>query len=145
MNPGQIALPSVSSDPDMPISEDYMHDMSEVQAYMLSHARRADVLIATVYGLFATWEGEPEFAEQYRITSQTAKEEIEAVVSQHASGWIVIDSIRLDLSPHTEKSISDMRQIEYIGIFGDEHVWRWGPSAAWRGHADLESRQWTYR
>jgi hypothetical protein len=135
LNPRQIALPSFSTSPDMPISEDYMHDMSQVQAYVVGRVQPQDVLIATVYGLYATWEGEPEFSEQYRISSQTSREEISAIVEKHASGWIVVDAIRLDLSPLSIADFTGMSQMEYIGVFGDEHVWRWKRSAAVLGSA----------
>jgi len=126
LNPNQILLPTLSRDPDMQISEDYMHDMSAVQRYMIANVRRGDVLISTVYGLYATWDGKPEFGEHFRINSGTSREEIAAIVQGHPSGWIVIDSIRLDMSSLTERSLSSMPQMEYIGTFGDEHVWRWG-------------------
>ena len=145
VNPAQIVLPSISTDPDMPISEDYLHDMSAVQAYMLGHVRQGDVLIATVYGLYATWEGAPKFGERYRITSHSSREEIESIVVQHGSGWVVIDSIRLDLSSFSPRDFADMPQMEYIGVFGDEHVWRWQRSAAGPGSARQESEQWTFR
>lgn len=67
------------------------------------------------------------FGQQYRITSATTREEIGSMMAQHASGWIVIDSIRLDLSPLSVRELANTPQMEYIGIFGDEHVWRWGP------------------
>lgn len=145
LNPRQIALPSISIDPDMRISEDYMHDMSRVQAYMLSEVDERDVLIATVYGLYATWEGQPRFNENYRINSKTTKEEIIAIVNQHDSGWIVFDNIRLDLSPLTMKDFTNMPQMEYIGVFGDENVWRWEGGAASLHHASLEPQPWTFR
>jgi hypothetical protein len=125
INPFQVLLPTLSSDPDMPISEDYMHDMTEVHAFMRANARPDDALIATVYGFYATWEHEPAFDAQYRVTSSTTMAEMEALISKHPSGWIVIDDIRLDLSPLSVREITDMPQIEYIGVFGDEHVWRW--------------------
>ena len=127
VNVNQILLPSLSSNPDMPISEDYLHDFSAVQAYMLNHVEQGDALIATVYGLYATWEDQPMFGQQYRITSATTREEIGSMMAQHASGWIVIDSIRLDISPLSVRELANTPQMEYIGIFGDEHVWRWGP------------------
>jgi hypothetical protein len=130
MNPFQVVLPTLSSEPDMPISEDYMHEMTEVHDFMLANAMHEDALIATVYGLYATWEREPAFEVQYRINSKTTKEEIEALIGQHPSGWIVIDNIRLDVSPLSVRDITDIPQIEYIGVFGDEHVWRWETSAA---------------
>ncbi|MFH1184155.1 MAG: hypothetical protein V1755_03840 [Chloroflexota bacterium] len=145
LNPWQVALPSVSTDPDMPISEDYLHDLSAVQAYMLGNVGPQDVLIATVYGLYATWEGEPTFSKQYRITSHTTREEVRTIVAQHASGWIVLDDIRLNLSPLSVRDFADNPQIEYIGVFGDEHVWRWERSAWGPGGAVTESKRWTFR
>lgn len=125
LNPWQIVLPSVWKEPNMPISEDYMHDMSSVQRYMLEHVQGDEALISTVYGLYATWRGEPDFSAQDRINSHTTSEEIEALVQAHSSGWIVIDRIRLDLSPYAARDITNLPQIEYIGVFDDEYVWRW--------------------
>jgi len=125
INPQQTLLPTLSTNPDMPISEDYYHDMSIVQSYMLPHTEAGDVLISTVYGLYATWEGEPQFHTIYRITSQTPKQDVFALVDQNPSGWIVIDQIRLDQASMTIKDFAGKDQIEYIGLFGDEYVWRW--------------------
>jgi hypothetical protein len=102
-------------------------------------------LIATVYGLYATWERVPAFDEQYRINSKTTRLELEALIGQHPSGWIVIDNIRLDLSPLSVRNITDIPQIEYIGVFGDEHVWRWDRSAAFPDGTQLEQPKWTFR
>jgi hypothetical protein len=145
LNPFQVLLPTLSADPDMPISEDYMHDMSEVHDFMRSQAMPEDALIATVYGLYATWEREPAFDAQYRVNSKTTKEELEALIGQHASGWIVIDNIRLDLSPLSVRNITDISQIEYIGVFGDEHVWRWERTTGIPEGPRLEQRTWTFR
>jgi hypothetical protein len=145
LNPAQMLLPTLSSDPDMSISEDYMHDMTEVQGFMLDHALPEDALVATVYGLYATWEREPVFDAQYRINSKTTRLEMEALIEQHPSGWIVIDNIRLDLSPLSVRNITDIPQIEYIGVFGDEHVWRWERSGAIPDEPPLERRKWTFR
>jgi hypothetical protein len=125
LNPQQILLPIVSNNPDMPISEDYYHDMSLVQAFMLKHMEGNDVLISTIYGLYATWQGEPRFHENYRITSQTPKGDVFSIVDQNQSGWIVIDRIRLDQASLTVKDFSGKDQIEYVGLFGDQYVWHW--------------------
>ena len=100
INPQETLLPVLSNNPDMPISEDYYHDMSLVQGFMLQHTEGGDVLISTVYGLYAAWEGEPRFHAIYRITSQTPKQDVFALVDQNPSGWIVIDQIRLDQCIH---------------------------------------------
>jgi hypothetical protein len=92
---------------------------------MQNHVQKEDVLISTVYGLYAAWEGEPRFAATYRITTHTSRDEIFSQVNQYPSGWIVIDQIRLDLSPLSPQDLTKNDQIEYIGLFGDEYVWRW--------------------
>lgn len=143
-NPMQVVLPTVSNDPDMPISEDYMHDMSAVQTYLVGRVQRTDALVATVYGLYATWQGEPAFSEQYRITSATTGEQIKAIVQQHDSGWLVIDQIRLDLSALSTRQITSMPQMEYIGVFGDEYVWRWGESSGGPDAALPGTYTWIY-
>lgn len=124
-NVQQILLPLVSNNPDMPISEDYHHDLSLVHAFMLNHVREGDVLISTVYGLYASWEGEPRFQTVYRVTIHTPKEDIFSIVDQHPSGWIVIDQIRLQLASMTTRDFSGNDQIEFIGLFGDQYVWHW--------------------
>lgn len=130
LNPSQIALPMMSTSPDMPISEDYHHDMGAVQEYMLAHVRTGDALVATVYGFYATWQAKPAFGEQFRITSRTTRKELQDLVSQHDTGWLVIDEIRLQLSTVSPRDIASLPQMRYIGVFGDEHVWRWGRSEA---------------
>jgi len=125
LNVQQIVLPIVNTNPDMPISEDYLHDMSLVHAFMVNHAKPDDILISTVYGLYVSWQGDPIFQSQYRINTQTPKEYIISIVSQHPSGWIVIDKIRLNLSSMTSRDLSGIDQIAFVGLFGDEYVWHW--------------------
>jgi hypothetical protein len=129
-NVPQVLLPSLSTNPDMPISEDYLHEMSGVQSYMLAHAQPGDAVISTVYGLYAAWQREPSFFAQYRITAQSSKDYILSVVDLYPSGWIVIDKIRLDLAALTPKDFMGTDQIEYIGVFGDEYVWHWNHGSA---------------
>jgi hypothetical protein len=130
LNPQQILLPVQSNNPDMPISEDYYHDMSLVQAFMLHHSQAGDVLVSTIYGLYATWEGEPQFQMNYRISSQTPRADIFSIVDQNQSGWLVIDQIRLDQASFTVKDFSGKDQIEYMGLFGDQYVWHWQHASA---------------
>ncbi len=129
LNGQQILLPIVSTNPDMSISEDYMHDLSLVQAFMINHATPNDALISTVYGLYVSWQGTPIFKSQYRVNTQTPKEYIISIVNQNPSGWIIIDKIRLNLSSMKIKDLSGIDQIEYVGLFGDEYVWHWNHGA----------------
>lgn len=125
VNVGQVLVPAVASNPDMPISEDYMHDMSRVQAFMLPQVHSTDVLISTVYGQYAIWMGAPSFADQLRITSHTPVDDILLYAAGHESGWIVMDDIRFKLSSISIKDLAGHEQIEYVGEFGDERVWHW--------------------
>lgn len=125
LNPQQILLPSVSSNPDMPISEDYLHDLSQVQAFMIANAAPGDVLVSTVYGLYTTWEGQPAFAAQYRITTRTPESEVLSIAEGYPSGWIVVDEIRLKQASRSLRDFAGHDGIQYVGLFGDEYVWHW--------------------
>lgn len=125
LNPGQVLVPVLSNNPDMPISEDYMHDMSRVQSFLLPQVSSTDVLVSTVYGQYAIWEGTPAFADQLHITSRTPVADILLYASQHEAGWIVIDEIRFKLASMSIKDLAGHEQIEYLGQFGDERVWHW--------------------
>ena len=72
INIGQVFLPITSTDPDNPISQDYLHDLTEVHAFMSAHVQPRDVLISTVYGLYSSWQEQPKFEAQYRITTQNS-------------------------------------------------------------------------
>jgi hypothetical protein len=125
INVGQVVLPITSTDPDNPISQDYLHDLTQVHAFMIAHVQPHDVLISTVYGLYSSWQEQPKFDAQYRITTQTPPQEIFSLVAEHESGWIVIDQIRLGLSSLSPRDFAGNRDIEYLGLFGDEYVWHW--------------------
>ncbi len=124
-NAGQVLLPVTSASPDNAISEDYLHDMSAVQAYLLAHVQPQDVLVSTVYGLYNSWVESPRFQGNYRITTQTPRDQVLALIDQHQSGWIVIDQIRLDMSTLGPHAFAENADVEYIGLFGDQNVWHW--------------------
>ena len=125
INVPQVTLPTISTNPDDPISEDYLHDLTQVQAFMLDHVQPGDVLISTVYGLYSLWKEEPQFEAQYRINTQTPREEVIALIDQHQSGWIVIDRIRLEMSPLGQREFAGIPGLRFVGSFGDEYVWQW--------------------
>jgi len=126
LNIRQSLLPMTSSDPYMPISKDYHYELEEVHTYMLENVRDGDVLIHTVYDLYVIWKGEPEFQATHRFKSDMPKEEALALVNQYDSGWIVIDKIILKLIPYQPFEVfSEKNGIEYVGLFGDQYVWRW--------------------
>jgi hypothetical protein len=107
---------------------------------MLLHAQPQDVLISTVYGLYSSWKGEPEFAAQYRLTTETPREQIFGLIEQHQSGWIVIDQIRLGMSTLGPREFAGNPDVEYIGLFGDENVWHWQHSAGSVGTSVLAGK-----
>jgi hypothetical protein len=125
INLQQLVQPITSINADNAISEDYLHDMSQVHAFMVMHAQPHDVLISTVYGLYSSWKEEPQFAARYRITTDTPREEIFSMIDQHESGWIVIDQIRLALSTLGPREFAGNADVKYIGLFGDQNVWHW--------------------
>ncbi len=133
INASQVILPAVSTNPDDPISEDYLHDLSSVHTYMLDHVQQGDVLVSTVYGLYSSWREEPRFRAQYRITSQTPPDEILSLIDQHPSGWIVIDQIRLSLSALSARDFAGIADVHYVGQFGDEYVWHWQHASGGQG------------
>ncbi len=124
-NIGQILLPVTSTSPNNTISEDYLHDLSAAQAYLVAHAQPGDVLVSTVYGLYNSWVETPHFAANYRITTDTPRDEVLGLIDQHPSGWIVIDQIRLDMSTLGPRAFAGNPDVEYIGLFGDQNVWYW--------------------
>lgn len=125
INVPQVVTPVTSTNPDNPISEDYLHDMSQVQAFMLGHVQPDDALISTVYGLYSSWQEAPRFVANDRITTETPRDQIFSLIGQHSSGWIVIDQIRLSMSTLGPREFAGNPDVEYIGLFGDQNVWHW--------------------
>jgi hypothetical protein len=134
INIRQVLLPITSINPDNPISQDYLHDLTQVHAFMLTHVQPHDVLISTVYGLYSSWQEQPEFETQYRITTQTPPQDIFSIIDEHESGWIVIDQIRLGLSSLAPRDFASNGDIDYIGLFGDQYVWHWQHSSGTFGN-----------
>jgi hypothetical protein len=126
-NVRQVLTPLVSKDPYMAITEDYHDDLTDLQAFMLANAETSDVLIASrIYSRYIEWVGEPLFREVYDFHVQSTEEEVLSVVDQFDSGWIIIDTARIEratFSPDTSFLGND--RIEYIGLFDGEHVWQW--------------------
>jgi len=53
-------------------------------------------------------------------------ERMTSLIDQNASGWIVIDTIRVDAAAFSlREAFSKDDKIEYVGQYGDEHVWHW--------------------
>ena len=140
INVRQVILPITTTNPDNPISQDYLHDFSQVHEFMLAHVQPHDVLISTVYGLYSTWQEAPRFELRYRITSQTPRQDVFSIIDQHESGWIVVDQIRLELSSLGPRDFADSSDIKYIGLFGDQYVWHWQHSSGSFGNTTVPGK-----
>lgn len=126
INGGQSFLPITNRDPNMPISKDYHYEMGEVHRYLINNVKDGDILVDSVYHLYSTWRGEPQFRAFYRFYTTSTKEDMLSIIDQNPSGWIVIDDIRLRLAVLSPvEAFSQIDGLEYIGQFGDEHVWHW--------------------
>lgn len=126
INVQQTLVPILSNEPYESISKDYHYEMQDIHAYMLANVQEGDALIYTVYDLYATWKGEPEFQAAYHFNAETSKEEVFSRVDQYASGWIIIDKIILKMMSYSPfDAFSKKNGIKYIGVFNDQYVWRW--------------------
>ena len=121
-------LPIISRDSLMPITGDYHNDLTELQAFMLDNVQEGDTLICSrIYGRYVEWVDEPDFQAIYDFQVQTMESDVFSIVDQYKSGWIIIDNARIERATFSPKNafLNDNR-MEYIGLFDDEHVWRWG-------------------
>lgn len=127
INTRQLFLPMTSRDPYMPITEDYHNDLTELQEFMLANVEGGDVLISSrIYSRYIYWVDEPIFREIYDFQVNSTITDVLSVVDQYDSGWIIIDNARIERAVFSPADVFlDDNRIEYIGLFDDEHVWRW--------------------
>ena len=111
----------------MPITEAYHNDLTDLHSYMLAHVKTGDVLISSrIYTRYVEWVGEPVFREIYEFRVDTTEENVLSIVDQYDSGWIIIDNARIERAVFSPGAVFlDNDRIEYVGLFDDEHVWRW--------------------
>lgn len=100
---------------------------------MLAAVKPREVLISTVYARDSMWKERPQFAAQYRITTETPSAQIFALIDPHGAGWIVIDRILLSMSTLGPHEFAGNPDVEYIGVFGDEYAWTCRHAAAGLG------------
>ena len=149
-NVSQTLLPTFyDRQGNMPVTGEYHYNVGPAYAYLLDKVNPQDVLVSTIYGGYVRWKGVPHFREidsynsvlyslQYKWIfpyeaaerrPETPQEYIMRLVASADSGWIVLDSITYSSSlarPLSLKSSTvDDKQIDYIGYFGGEYIWRW--------------------
>lgn len=127
INVQQVFVPLTSHDPAMPITEDYHNDLTDLQSYMLANVKPGDVLISSrIYSRYVEWVGTPTFREIYDFQVKSTEADVLSFVDQYDSGWIIIDNARIERAVFSPGAVFlDNDRIEYIGLFDDEHVWRW--------------------
>jgi hypothetical protein len=130
-NGSQVFLPALYDEPGyMPITEEYHDNVDDVYHFLLGKTGDNDVLISTVFGRYVEFLGEIKFRAIYPYDRRYSDPHgyVVSIVEQYDSGWIVLDDRRYKLSvplPLYTVSIKD-KKIEYIGIFANQYVWRWG-------------------
>jgi hypothetical protein len=105
------------------ISEDDYFDMSPVHKFMRENANPEDILIATTYDLYVTWKQEPKFSAIYPVSEDLG--DLLSITRGGSSGWMVIDDPRIDFVPASLMEFLSNNDFEYIGLFGEQHVWHW--------------------
>ncbi|MFT3892194.1 MAG: glycosyltransferase family 39 protein [Anaerolineales bacterium] len=127
INPRQVLVPITSRDPAMPITEDYHNDLTDLQTFMLANVQQGDVLIASrIYSRYVEWVDAPVFQKVVDFQVQSTEADVLSVVDQYDSGWIIIDNARIERATFSpDSSFLGNDRIEYVGLFDDEHVWRW--------------------
>jgi hypothetical protein len=120
----------------MPITELVHDDLGMVNAYLLDHAEKDDVLIGSHYVNYVEWQGKPEFAQMYlySISELSRSDEdgyfyIAGIIEEHPSGWIILDEQALDFAPPSlpmDSVVVRGKTVEYAGKFITQHVWHWG-------------------
>ena len=134
-NVKHIFSPILFSGEYMPISDMVHNDFSETQAYLIEHANEGDALVAGTYQAYRTWEEVPDFAaiygygnfafERYNLPPD---EYVKFAISQHETGWLVLDDLRLDLTNYPiplKDTIWGEKRLDYIGRFSSQYIWYW--------------------
>ncbi len=127
INGQQIVLPITAHGPYMPITGQYHSELGQLHQYLLVNSQKEDVLISTdIYSWYVDWVGEPRFSEKYIVGVDTKIEDVFSLVTQHASGWIVLDKVWINQFAFLPlENFPKNNAIKYIGLFGDEYLWHW--------------------
>ena len=90
-----------------------------------------DLLISTYYASYAYFVGMPVFSKIYPyIYYEQTRDEINSIVEQNDSGWIVMDNttgLYFSELPVETFDVND-KIVEYLGSFGDQMIWSWNRS-----------------
>ena len=131
LNFQQTMLPTFYKDNGfMPITTEYHYDLKEVHAIVSAQASNSDILVYTLYGSYAKWLGYPHFSSShyYNYRQKDGQAAIHRLIKNSPSGWIVLDKwhgqIYSQPLPFESFTLGEI-SVEYLGLFKDEHIWRW--------------------
>ncbi len=149
-NVSQTLLPTLyDKQGNMPVTGEYHYNIGPAYSFLLDRVSGEDALVSTIYGGYVRWKGAPQFKRMYSYSSvlyslkyrwifpyeaaervsQTPQEYILGVVAANPSGWIVLDSVTYSASLSKPLSLKTAvvgdKQIDYVGYFGGEYIWRW--------------------
>jgi hypothetical protein len=106
------------------ITEERHYELAPAHSFLMEHVGQGDALVATMYASYAQFLGRPGFSAVRRYRGESI-EEIFDFVRQYPSGWIVLDELRKPKELPLEDITQDKISIQYLGKFGDVHIWRW--------------------
>ncbi len=130
LNFSQILLPLFYNEQIyVPITEEYHDNVTPAYMFLLDKINVDDVLISRAFQSYVVWKGVPVFKQMYFYNSLPGmpRDKILSIVKKNKSGWIVLDveiTRPSDFLPHTTIEINN-KNIEYIGIFGNQEIWHW--------------------
>ncbi|GAB4415274.1 MAG: hypothetical protein Kow002_00240 [Anaerolineales bacterium] len=127
INIQQVVLPITSTSEITSIAPKdlYYHNVGAVHKYLLENVTTQDILIGGVYNSYVSWIQSPEFRAKYDASSIEIKEQLFSIIDNNETGWIVMGQIDVGLLEYDLFSELDKKDIKYIGLFGDQHLWRW--------------------
>ena len=151
-NVSQVVVPSTyDKQGTNPITADYHFNMGPAYSYLQDKVSSQDALLSSQFAGYVHWKGAPQFKQIYPYgfytygikykgifpyetaepIGKTPGELIASAVGQNDTGWIVLDSISYFASndrPLPLKATTvDGKQVDYVGYFGGEYIWRWHP------------------
>ncbi len=107
------------------ITEEYLYELAAAHRFLIDHVRPGDALVATMYTSYAEFLGRPSFSAVLKYRGEESIEDIFAFVRQYPSGWIVLDELRKPKEIPLEDIMQEKISVDYLGKFGDVHIWRW--------------------
>ncbi len=127
----QTLIPMQEREPSwmgyFPIDGEAHLSVDEVDAFFSNQVTDDSVLVATMYGSHINWRNEPKFKSVFGYNYRANDlEKLEEIIAGNEKGYLVFDTYRQQYIaiPLENFKLGDT-QIEFVGLFGDQYVWRW--------------------